>query len=251
MPCQHGRVNQHAATLNAVQGFTAVDFQFINKAQLFIGLKLWPQHLVDGQRLVRVFTRILGCFCNVDLAEPDLARPFAAQVFISDATAAQMAFGQTAQAMRLVHLQHIALQHGVVRVALHVDAVVGKHVAVIFNVLAEFGFSRVLKPGLESGQHLVTRQLRRSTGVVVHQGNIGRFARGHAKTDADNFSTHLVERRGFCINGHQLCGEQSGQPGIERLPCHQGVVGDVAGHRGYCSRHGIKHICRHIKQARV
>ena len=35
--------------------------------------------------------------------------------------------------------EHIALQHGVVGIALHLDAVVGKHMAVVFDVLTQLG----------------------------------------------------------------------------------------------------------------
>ena len=42
--------------------------------------------------------------------------------------------------MRLVHFQHIALQHGVVREALYFDAVVGQHMAVVFHMLPQLQF---------------------------------------------------------------------------------------------------------------
>jgi hypothetical protein len=48
------------------------------------------------------------------------------------------------QAVRHVHFQHITLQHGVVGIALHFNAVVGKDVAVVFDVLAELFRCRVL-----------------------------------------------------------------------------------------------------------
>ena len=78
-----------------------------------------------------------GGLGNIHLVKTDLVGALAAQVFVVDAAAAQVALGQAGQAVRLVHFQHIALQHGVVRVALHLDAVVGKHVAVVFDVLAQ------------------------------------------------------------------------------------------------------------------
>jgi hypothetical protein len=66
-------------------------------------------------------------------------RALAAQVFVADAGAAQVALGQAGQAVGLVHFQHVALQHGVVRIALHLDAVVGEHMAVVLDVLAQLG----------------------------------------------------------------------------------------------------------------
>ena len=69
-------------------------------------------------------------------------RALAAQVLVVDAGAAQVPLGQAGEAVRLVHFEHVALQHGVVRVALHLDAVVGEHVAVVLDVLAELLLAR-------------------------------------------------------------------------------------------------------------
>ena len=67
-----------------------------------------------------------------------------AQVFVVDAAASQVALGQAGQAMRLVHFEHVALQHGVVGIALDLDAMVRKHMAIVFDVLAQLLFSAVL-----------------------------------------------------------------------------------------------------------
>ena len=90
------------------------------------------------QRLIAVFAGIFGRLGHVDLGKRDLVRALAAQALVADAAAAQVALGQTGQAVGLVHFQHITLQHGVVRVALHLDAVVGEHMAVVLDVLAQF-----------------------------------------------------------------------------------------------------------------
>ena len=108
------------------------------------------------------------------LIKADLVGALAAQVFKADAAAPQVALGQAGQAVRHVHFQHIALQHGVVGIALHLDAVVGKHMAVVLDVLAQLFCSRVLQPGLELGQHLIAVQLRGRIGVAVGHRNVGR-----------------------------------------------------------------------------
>ena len=46
--------------------------------------------------------------------------------------------------MRHMHLQHITLQHRVVHIALHLYAMVGKYVAVVFDVLPQLGRACVL-----------------------------------------------------------------------------------------------------------
>ena len=131
-------------------------------------------------------------------------RAFAAKVFKSNAAAPEVPLGQAGEAVRLVDFKHIALQHGVVCVALNFNAVVGKHMPVVLDVLAEFEFGGVLQPRLEPGQHLVTRQLRGCVGVVVGQGNVGGLPRIDAETDADNLSSHLVDGGGFGIKRCEL-----------------------------------------------
>ena len=65
---------------------------------------------------------------------------FAAHVFVSQTGAANMSQCQTGQVVRLVNFQHITLQHGVMRIASHLNALIGKHMPVVFNVLAYFQF---------------------------------------------------------------------------------------------------------------
>ena len=90
------------------------------------------------QRLVCVLTGVFGRLGNVHLVKSNLVDPLAAQVFKREAATPQVAFGQAGQAVRHVHFQHVALQHGVMGIALHFDAMVSKHMAVVFDVLAEF-----------------------------------------------------------------------------------------------------------------
>ena len=78
-----------------------------------------------------------------------------------------MALGQALQAVRLVRLEHVALQQGVVAHAAQRDAVIGKDVRVVLDVLAHLGRGLVLQPGLEQSQYLVQRQLRWRTRAVV------------------------------------------------------------------------------------
>jgi hypothetical protein len=92
-----------------------------------------------------------------------------------------MALRQAGQAVRHVHFQHIALQHGVVGIALHFNAVVGKDMAVVFDVLAQLFRCRVFQPRFEFGENFFAVQLLRRTGVAVGQRDIGCLARLDAK----------------------------------------------------------------------
>ena len=154
---------------------------------------------MHGQREVGVFTGVLGGFSHIDLGKRNLMHAFATQVFIRQTLATQMPLGQAGQAMRLVHFQHIALQHGVVHIALHLNALVGKHMAVVLHMLTKFVFMGVLKPRLQSRQHFQQRQLRGRIGGVVTQGNVSRLARLYAHADAHDLRLHLHQRGGFGV----------------------------------------------------
>ena len=139
-----------------------------------------------------------------------------------------MAFCQAGQPVRFVHLKHVALQHGVVGIALHFNAVVGKHMPVVFDVLAEFGLGGVFKPGLEARQYLVTRQLRRCVGVVVGQRNVSRCARRDTEAQSHDLGAHGIKRRGFGVHRNKLCRFDLAKPLVKRLPAKDRVVMQVA-----------------------
>ena len=74
---------------------------------------------------------------------------------------------QRAEIVRFVTLQDVGLQQCVVRDTAQFNAVIGKHMAIIFEMLANFFMRRRFQPGLEFHQHLINRQLFRCTGIVV------------------------------------------------------------------------------------
>ena len=117
-------------------------------------------------------------------------------------------------------------------VATHLDAVVGKHMAVVLDVLAEFVALAVFQPGLEARQHVGERQLLGRIRPGVGQGNVGSFARLHAERDADDFGAHFVKRGGFGVDGHQLGRLQALHPLVEIGPVQDGVVHHAAVLRG-------------------
>ena len=247
--CQHRRIDQHTVALNAVQRLAAGDFKLINRHQFGQCLQLRPECQMHIQRLVGVFARIFSRLGHIDLIESDLVHALAAQVFKADAGTPHVAQRQAAQPVRFVHFQHVALQQGVVRVALHLNAVVGEHVAVVLEVLAQLFVSRVLQPGLEAGQHLVTRQLHGRVRVVVCKRDVRSLARRHADADADDLGTHLVDGCGFGIQSHQLCSFNFCKQSVEAVPGHHRLVvawpGMAAGGRG-----GLLARFFNVKQAR-
>ena len=124
-----------------------------------MGLDARPQGPVNVQRLVGVLAAVSCSLVHAHLGKRNLVLALAAQVFVADASAAHMAQRETRQIVRAVSLQHIGLQHGVVGIATHGDAVVGKHMLVVFDMLAQLLLAGVFQPGLEPGQHHVHVQL--------------------------------------------------------------------------------------------
>ena len=108
--------------------------------------------------------------------------------------------------MWLVHFQNIALQHGVVCIALHLDAVVRHDVAVVFDVLTHLVHGRVFKPWFEFGQHLIDGQLRGRIAIAVCERDVAGFAGFDGETQTHNLSAHGVDRGGFRVKRHQLGG---------------------------------------------
>ena len=77
-----------------------------------------------------------------DLRRTDLCAPFAAEVFVAEGLCGpQMALARSSRLVGLVALQHVGLQHGVVVRCRRPDAVVGQHMAVVLEVLAELGWA--------------------------------------------------------------------------------------------------------------
>ena len=230
---QGGSVYAHAIAFNAVKRLAAVDFQCIDVRQASVSLHLRPQVLVHAQGLVGVFAGVFGGFFNVDLIEADLAGALAAQVLKTDAAAPQVAQRQAGQTVGLVHFQHVALQHGVVHVAAHLDAMVGKHMAVVLDVLAELGRARILQPGPQPLQYLGARQLVGCAGIGMGQRDVGRRPRADAQADADDFSTHFVQRRGFGVQCREFGGADALQPDLQLRPLqHRFIAGRTRPGRG-------------------
>ena len=189
---QRGGINQHAVALNAIERLAAGNFELVYEVQLLIGFDLGPQHAVHVQRLIAVFARILGRLGHVHLRKRDLVRALAAQVFIRNATAPQVALGKAGQTVGFVHFEHVALQHGVVRIPLDLNAMVGEDMAVVLDVLPQFELARVFQPGLEFAQDFVHGQLLGRIGPGVGQRDVRGFARFHAEGNAHDLGLHFV-----------------------------------------------------------
>ena len=75
---------------------------------------LRPQRLVHVQRHVASSHEYSAARADLDLRERDLVRALAADVLVGQRGAAEVAKGEALQAVRLVRLEHVALEHRVV-----------------------------------------------------------------------------------------------------------------------------------------
>ena len=123
-------------------------------------------------------------------------------------------------------VQHIGLQHGVVADARQGDPVVGQHIGVVLEVLAQLGPLRVLQQGLQARQHLVAVQLLGGPEVIVTQWHIGGRAGLHREGDADDTRFHVVQAGGFGVEGKAVRRLQLFHPGVKiRLTGDNRVLG--------------------------
>ena len=224
---QDRRIDQHAVALHAIERLARRYLQVVDEAQLGIDLDARPKREVHVERLVAVFARVFRRLVDGHLTERNLVHAFAAQVLVANAAAAQMALRQAGQAVRFVGFEHIALQHGVVCIALHFDAVVGEDVPVVLDVLTQLLLRAVFEPRLELGEHLFAVELQRCVVVVVRDRDIGRLARFHAEAQADDLGAHFIERCRLGVDCDQLCRLDLGEPGVEGFPRRHRLVGEV------------------------
>ncbi len=115
-------------------------------------------------------------------------------------------------------VEHVGLEHGVVALAAQLDAVVGEHVHVEFQMLPELGVRRILQQRPQRLEHARALELRGRAGIVVRQRHIGRMARLDAEGDADDLRAHVVEAGGLGIEREQLGGARASRASATAPP---------------------------------
>ena len=176
------------------------------------------QRLVHLQRHLAVLARVAGRALDVDLRERDLVRALAAHLLVAQALAAEVALGQAFQAVQLVRLEHVALQQRVVAPAAHRDAVVGEHVGVVLDVLADLAGCR--RPRATASARPAPR---RAAAARARRGSCAPAARrrprpgSHRERDADDARAHRVERIGLGVERGQRRRAQARDPRVEPL----------------------------------
>src|SRR5207237_8908609 len=88
---------------------------------------------------------------------------------------AAMAQGERAQSMTLVHLEDDRLEQRVVRAAGEPEALVGEHMAVELDVLADLAEAGALQPGFQQFERGVEIELLRRRGVFMRERQVDRL----------------------------------------------------------------------------
>jgi hypothetical protein len=102
---------------------------------------------------------------------------------------------------------------------------VGEHVLVVLEVLADLGCWFGFQPGLQARQRFVAGQLRRRAGVVMGERQVGRLARRDRQREADEASGEGIEAGRFGIERGQRTALDLLQPALEGGPVEDRLVG--------------------------
>jgi hypothetical protein len=125
----------------------------------------------------------------------------------------------------LAGFEDIRLQQGVVPYAGQMNAVIGQHMLVVLQVLADLGVRRRFQPRLQQRQHFVTRQLRRHARIFVGERQVGRLTRRDRQRHADDARGEGVKAGGLGIERGQRTAADLLQPAVERRSVNDRCVG--------------------------
>ncbi|KAG1551332.1 hypothetical protein G6F50_013189 [Rhizopus delemar] len=233
LPAQFVGVDPHAIGFDAGQHRHQRHLDVaVHAVQRRLGQQLRLQRVVQAQGDVGVLGRIAAGFVDAHLRERNLLGALAGHVLELDGAVAQVAQGQRVHVVAGGGgIEHEALEHGVVVVALHVHAVAAQHMQVVLAVLAQLLLRRVLQHRAQRVQHLLHRQLRRRPRVVVADRNVGGPARLDGQTDTDQARTHRVQRIGLGIEADQVGLLQALDPGLQLLAGQHRLVFTGRGQR--------------------
>ncbi len=179
------------------------------------------------------------------LVEADLLRALARHFLVLDGLHAQVAQREAIHVVRAMRFEHVGLEQRVVLDAVQRDLVVGEHLRVVLEMLADLPALGTLQPGLQLRQHLVARQLLGRVGAAMRDRDVGRAAGLGRQRDADDLRNHRIERGGFGVEGGQLGRLDLRQPGVELRPGLHGLVVALDG-GGRRHRLGRRFARRHI-----
>ena len=111
-------------------------------------------------------------------------------------------------------------------------AVVGEHVHVVLQVLADLAVVRALEPRLQLVERLLERQLVRRSGVAMRQRDVAGLERLDRQRQADQARGQRIERRRLGVDRRQVGRADAGQPALQLLARQHRLVLHVGPRRG-------------------
>ena len=83
------------------------------------------------------------------------------------------------------------------------NTVVREDVSIVLEVMSEFGFGEVLQYRFQRGQHSVSIELLRRSGVIVPERHVRSFPWSNREGHAHDAGLHVVEAIGFSIERNE------------------------------------------------
>ena len=122
--------------------------------------------------------------------------------------------------VRPVAFQYVGLEQRIVLDTRQAHAVIGEHMHVVFDVLAELRSGCVLKPRFESLQSAVPIELLGHPRVTMGKREVSRMAWLDRQGNTDDSCLHGIETGCFRVHGDQSCPFYALDPLLE-LCCGQ------------------------------
>ena len=144
---QHEHIHQYASALDTGEHRHQRHFQgLVNLPQGRHGAQAGPELPVQAQRDIGILRGVVAGLRDADLFERNLLGALAGHVLVGDRGHAEVMACQRVHVMPAGRaIQHIGFQHGVVANAPQRDAVIGQHMGVVLEVLAELGSLGILQ----------------------------------------------------------------------------------------------------------
>ncbi len=199
------RVDQDPVPLHPEKDFARGKLdRAVDVEELFCGLQFRIERMVDPEREIGVLGSVGRGPRDIDLLEGNAPDAGALHLVVSEGFQSEMTGSEAVHVVARVALQHVGLEQRVVRDAPQDNAVVGKHVLVVLDVLAELLALFVLEPGFQHRKRPLDAQLARRAGVVVRERQVGGGARIHAEGHAHEPRLHRVQARRLGVEGNEL-----------------------------------------------
>ena len=164
---------------------------------------------MQAQRDVGILGGVFGRAVERHFVKADLRGPLATHLFVGDGLQLQHAICQCIHAVIAVGLKHVRLQHRVVLDATQRNAVVGKHVRVVLQMLANLLGRVVLQPDFHAGEHGVARELRRCIQPhhirpTMGDRDVARLPRSDRQRNADQLRQHRINRGRLGVDADEV-----------------------------------------------